>query len=126
MLFLLNDVILHVDSHSDTPPLDAGKFAALTLDQVTRLGAELYAMDPLLHQTNPTRAKRLASLILMKAPEVNAAHFFSPGQGASPSQVSTRYAALTLDILAGLNARQQAGTLSTVDADQAVWRRLAA
>ncbi len=121
MYFLLNDVILTVDPAQHAPPVDA-----LSLDNVSRLGAELFATDPLLHQTNPERAKRLAALILSQAPEVNAALFVAPAKNCSVSQVSCRYAQVSVEIMGSLYARQQQGSLNTVAADNEVWRRLAA
>jgi hypothetical protein len=108
------------------PPLAAGKFADVSLDRLGVLGAELFTSDPALARNNPARAARLASLIVMKSPEINAALFVAPSMGCRPEQVACRYAALTLDILAGLNLRQQSGILTATDADNAVWRRLAA
>ena len=126
MLFLLNDVVLTIDPAEAVPPLAAGQFAGLSLDKLSALGAELFTGDPALARNNTVRAKRLASLIVMKSPEINAALFVAPSLGCRPEQVACRYAALTLDILAGLNVRQQSGILSATDADNAVWRRLAA
>jgi hypothetical protein len=121
MYFLLNDVILTVDPSVHAPPVDA-----ISLDAVSRLGAELYAANPLLHQTNPERAKRLAALILSKAPEVNAALFVAPSKNCSVAQVACRYAQVSVEIMGALYARQQQGALTTVSADKEVWRRLAA
>jgi hypothetical protein len=126
MLFLLNDVVLTIDPGEATPPLGAEKFARLSLDKLSALGAELFTGDPALARNNPVRAARLASLIVMKSPEINAALFVAPAKGCRPEQVACRYASLTLDILAGLNLRQQSGILTATDADNAVWRRLAA
>jgi hypothetical protein len=126
MLFLMNDVVLNLDIRDLAAPLDAGKFGRLRMDTVSRLGAELYAVDPLLHQTNPDKAKRLAALILMKQPVINAALFLAPARNCSPGQVSARFAQLAFDVMGGLYTRQQEGRLTTVTADREVWRRLAA
>ena len=126
MLFLLNDVVLTIDPGEGAPPLDAGKFASVSLDKLSALGAELFTGDPALARNNPAKARRLAALIVLKSPEINAALFVAPARGCRAEQVACRYASLTLDILAGLNVRQQAGILSATDADNAVWRRLAA
>jgi hypothetical protein len=126
MLFLLNDVVLTIDPHQAPPPLGAETFASFSLDKLSALGAELFTGDPALARNNPARAARLASLIIMKSPEINAALFVAPSRGCRPEQVACRYASLTLDILAGLNLRQQSGILTATDADNAVWRRLAA
>lgn len=126
MLFLLNDVVLNLDTNQLAPPLNGGQFAALRLDTVSALGAELYAVEPLLHQTNHERAKRLAGLITLKAPQINAALFLAPSKNCSPSKVSCRFVELDFATLSGLYARQQDGALDTVYVDGAVWRRLAA
>ena len=126
MLFLMNDVVLTLEAHDLTAPLDGAKLATLSMDSVTRLGAELYAIDPLLHQTHPERAKRLAALILMKQPQVNAVLFLAPSRGCTLDQVTCRYAQLAFEVISGLYGRQQAGGLTTVAADREVWRRLAA
>lgn len=126
MMFLLNDVVLHVDSSEVQPPVDARQFEALTLNSVIQLGAELFSEDPLLHQNNPARAKRLAALILAKAPSVNAALFIAPAKGCPANQVQSRYVQIDLSIMGSLYSRQREGNLTTVQADKEVWRRLAA
>jgi hypothetical protein len=126
MFFLLNDVILNIDTTRIAPPVEPRHFAAMSLDTVTKLGAELYAADPLLHQNNPERAKRLAALIQAKAPAINAALFVAPSPNCALSQVQSRYAQLSFEVMGSLYARQQDGALTTVAADKEVWRRLAA
>jgi hypothetical protein len=126
MMFLLNDVVLKLEGHELAPPLDAAQFANLRADTVSALGAELYATDPLLHLNNQERAKRLAALIILKTPEINAALFLAPGRNCSPSQVSCRYAQLSFEVMSSLFSRQLEGALTTVQADREVWRRLAA
>lgn len=121
MYFLLNDVILTVDPAQHQPPVDT-----ISLDMVSRLGAELFAADPLLHQNNTQRACRLAALILSQAPEVNAALFVAPAKNCSVGQVQCRYAQVSVEIMGSLYARQQQGALNTLAADKEVWRRLAA
>ena len=125
-MFLLNDVVLKLESPDLSPPLDASQFASLRSDTVAALGAELYAYDPLLHLNNPERAKRLAALIILKTPQINAALFLAPNRNCAPSQVSCRYAQLSFEVMSSLFSRQQDGGLTTVEADREVWRRLAA
>lgn len=122
----MNDVVLNLDAGDLAAPLDGTKLAKLSMETVSRLGAELYAFSPLLHQTHPDRAKRLAALILMKQPQVNAVLFVAPSTGCTPDQVSCRYAQLGFEVISGLYSRQQNGGLTTVAADREVWRRLAA
>ncbi len=126
MIFLMNDTLLDVDMRTLAPPLTAGRFRALTLGFVLRLGRELYAEQPLLHHDNPERAVRLAALIVCKAPQVNAALFGAPHVGCEPYQVGSRLAEIGIEVLAGLSSRQAASTLTPAAADREVWRRMAA
>jgi len=126
MLFLLNDVIFNVDLGKIALPVDGAGVSSLKLDQVMKLGGELYAAEPLLHQTHPDRARRLAALITIKAPQINAALFIAPAKYCRPDEVSCRYAGVSFDVLGALWAAQQDGRGSTVETDRQVWRRLAA
>lgn len=126
MLFLLNDAVLEIDPRALASPLDPRRFQALGLDAVVRLGQELYAENPLLHRTQPERARRLAWLLNAKIPELNAALFAAPAAGCDPAQVAVRYVSLSVDVVAALHLRSREGTLTPQGADSAVWRRLAA
>ncbi len=126
MYFLLNDVVLSLELLLLTPPVMARRFSALTLDCVQRLGCEIFAEDPRLQHRRVERAKRLASLIITKAPEVNAALFVAPARDCKPHQVAVRLASLDLTLLAQLHVDQQAGRLTPAVADQLVWARAAA
>lgn len=126
MLFLMNDVVLNVDLSSVGLPLDGGRLANLRFEDIGALAGELYAREPLLHRNDPMKAVRLAGLITAKAPQINAALFVAPARNCKPEQVAVRYAQISFDVLGGLFSRQQEGSLTTVHADQMVWRRLAA
>jgi hypothetical protein len=126
VLFLLNDVVFEFDARSMVPPLDAGRFRALSLNYVVQLGRELFAEEPLVHRTQPERGRRLALLMALKQPEINAALFVAPGHNCSPEQVAVRFCNLGIDVMAALHAGNQAGALDAVTADREVWRRLAA
>ena len=125
MLFLLNDAVLstrHVKlADTLTPTLHALSFGA-----VARLGQELFAAEPLLHHVRTEKAERLAALLGVKAPNVNAAHFLAPRAGCSADEVRMQFASLDFDVIVDLYRRQRDGELSTVWIDRAVWRRLAA
>jgi len=125
MMFLMNDVVLDINTN-ERPPLPPARFHALSVQAVIRLGAELFAQSPRLPHTDPEKARRLAMLILAKAPEVNAALFVAPGERCTPDQVINRFANLSIEVVADLYGRQQRGELNAVAADQEVWRRLAA
>lgn len=126
MLFLMNDVILNLGGSELAPPVEAGRFEALSLAFVSKLGAELYAEEPLLQRMAVERASRLAVLITLKAPQVNAALFVAPARGCPVDHVQVRYAQLSFEVMGALYQRQRHGALTAVEADRQVWRRLAA
>lgn len=126
MLFLMNDVVLSLDAAQLTPPVTQERFAALSLGFVGQLGKELYAAEPLLHHKQLEKARRLAALIIAKAPTVNAALFIAPTRGCAVEQVQMRYAQIGIEVMGALHQRQKAGSLTNLEADRQVWRRLAA
>ena len=126
MYFLLNDVVLNLELQLLTPPVVARRFSALTLDCVQRLGREIFAEAPRLQHRAPERARRLATLIVSKAPEVNAARFIAPELDCPADQVVVQLASLDLEVLARLHQDQQTGCLTPAVADQQVWARIAA
>ena len=126
MLFLLNDVVFDLDEASPVTPGDARRFENLDLDYVLELGCELFAEDPLMHQNDPQRARRLAWLIHDRSPEVNAALFAAPAAGCDPSLVEPQFCSLPAPVMRQLKTRASKGKLDAVAADKAVWMRLAA
>jgi hypothetical protein len=126
MLFLLNDVVIDLDETSPVTPGDARRFANLNLDYVLELGCELFAENPLMHQNDPVRARRLAWLIHDRSPEINAALFAAPAPGCDPSLVEPQFCALPAPVMRQLQARASKGKLDAVAADKAVWMRMAA
>ena len=126
MLFLLNDVVFDLDEASPVTPGDARRFENLDLDYVLELGCELFAEDPLMHQNDPQRARRLAWLIHERSPEVNAALFAAPEPGCDPDLVEPQFCALPDPVMRQLKTRASKGKLDAVAADRAVWMRLAA
>jgi hypothetical protein len=123
MYFLLNDVVLSLELQLMTPPMMARRFSALTIEDVQRLGRELFAEEPRLQHRRPERAKRLACLIVSKAPELNAALFVAPSKECGPDRVAVRLATLDIQLLAELHHDQQAGKLTAAVADRMVWSR---
>ena len=126
MLFLLNDAVLQLETDLVATATAKSKAQSINFDFIARMGQELFSEDPLVYRNRPERAKRLASLIVAKAPTINAALFLAPVQGCAPQQVQLRYAQLSFEVICGLAARQSAGELTPVEADRQVWRRLAA
>jgi hypothetical protein len=126
MLFLMNNFVLQLDDHEDAPVDVVNSFHSLSLDFVSRLGAEIFAKQPTMPAYEPERAKRLARLINSKSPAINAALFFAQRSGVAPEEVAVRYADVSFEVMAVLFDRQRCGGLTTVEADRLVWRRLAA
>ena len=126
MLFLLNDVVFDLDEACPAPSHDVRRFETLSCDYVLEMGCELFAEDPLLHRTDPGRARRLAWLIADRAPEINAALFAADAAGCAPELVEPRFCALPEMVMRQLQSRAAHGRLSAVAADKAVWGRLAA
>ena len=126
MLFLLNDTVINLTLDADEMPLDPTRFRALNLNHVIQLAAELYSEEPMLHRDDPERARRLAMLITAKQPDINAALFVAPTKGCAADQVISRFANVSLPVMAALINRQNEGALNAVAADREVWRRLAA
>src|SRR4051812_22874287 len=87
MLFLLNDVVLSVDTAEMALPLARDLFEKVSLNYVAKLGQELYAAEPLLHLKDVEKAHRLAALIMAKSPDINAALFIAPSRGCLADQV---------------------------------------
>jgi len=126
LLFLVNDTLFDIDERSVLPPIDARRFDSLNMSYVIQLGQELFAAEPLLPREAPDRAKRLATLLALKEPGMNAALFVAPARGCRPDQVGARFAQLSIEVIADLWSKQEGGGLDPVTADREVWRRLAA
>lgn len=126
MLFLLNDVVFDLAEACPAPSHDVRRFETLSFDYVLEMGCELFAEDPLLHRTDPARARRLAWLIAHRTEGVNAALFAAPEAGCPAELVEPRFCALPEPIMRQLQTRAAHGRLSAVAADKAVWGRMAA
>ncbi len=124
MLFLLNDKVLDVRSLST--PLNANRLRALSFDFVLGLAAECFSERPLLHRDAPEMALKVASLLMSKAPEVNAALFVAPARGCAPELVLSKVASISVDLMADLSMRQEKNALNLLVVDGMVWKRLAA
>ncbi len=126
MLFLVNDTLFDLDERCVLPPIDARRFDSLDLGYVIQLGQEMFAEEPMLARRAPDRAYRLATLLALKEPEMNAALFVAPVRGCKPSEVGARFAQISIEVMAALLAKQSDGALDPMTADREVWRRMAA
>jgi hypothetical protein len=126
MLFLLNDTVLDLKPATMPGRLAGRRMRSLSFSDLVRMGQELFAEDPLLQYARPGRAERLATLIMAKAPAINAALFVAPSFKCSASAVQAQFASVGSEVLHQLKRRQLDGQLDMVAADRQVWRRLAA
>ncbi len=124
--FLLNDIILDIDTQRMVSPLDAERFDALSIDYIAMLGKEMFAEDATAHRRNPERARRLAFLIHLKMPRVNAAQFFPTATGGAPETVDAQFKSLNEMALGAMYQQQMAGQLDATKVDYEVWHRMAA
>ncbi len=124
LFFLLNDFILDIDPSRMMHPLEADRFAALSVDYIAQLGKEMFAEDPQAHRRNPERVRRLCYLINLKQPRVNAAQFFVSGPGIAG--VEAEFKSVNDADLGALYQQQMAGRLNARVVDQEVWHRMAA
>ncbi|HEX2561843.1 hypothetical protein [Phenylobacterium sp.] len=126
MHFLLNDAVISTAGVNLAKDGMGAQVANLSLDAVVKLGREMFAANPTLHRVRPEKAQRLAALIRLKAPEVNAASFAAPRPGCEPAEVKAKFASLAVDVIADLYRRQRDGELDTAVVERAIWRRVPA
>jgi len=125
LYFLLNDLVLDLQPEGMMHPLDEDRFRALSADYIAQLGREMFAEDPAAHRKNAERAKRLAFLIQLKMPRVNAASFNAAGDG-DPDHVGTDFKSLNDVVVGAMYEQQMRGQLDARKIDYEVWQRLAA
>ncbi len=126
MYFLLNDIILEIDPARMMHPLEADRFAALSIEYIAQLGKEMFAEDATTHRRNPERARRLAYLINLKMPRVNAAQFFVNGPAGRVDAVEPDFKSINDIALGAMYQQQMMGMLNAGKIDQEVWHRMAA
>jgi len=123
MLFLMNDTILDFSLRGVISPQEEGRLRMTSYADILNEGARMFRDKPDFHRTNPEAAKRLAALIVAKAPQANAALFditpASKGPDVKPYVVS-----LSIEVLASLYAEFKAGKLTRALVDYRVWDRL--
>lgn len=125
MFFLLNDLVLSLEPGSMMHPLEEDRFSALSADYIAQLGKEMFAEDPQAHRKNAERARRLAYLIQLKMPRINAASFLAAGDG-DPAHVDAAFKSLNALVMGAMYEQQMRGQLDAAKVDYEVWRRMAA
>ncbi|OXE37582.1 MAG: hypothetical protein CGW95_00775 [Phenylobacterium zucineum] len=126
MFFLMNNTVLELEPSEHVPELQGHRFRGLSFDEVIALGRELFSQYPDLQITHPQRAQRLAYLIFIKVPGINAVQFTPLRRGCGPADVGFRYCNLAFEVMANLVARQKGDGLDSTWVDRLVWGRLAA
>ncbi|MDI7775404.1 hypothetical protein [Asticcacaulis sp. EMRT-3] len=125
LYFLLNDLVLQLEPANMMHPLDADRFASLSADYIAQLGKEMFAEDAQAHRHNAERARRLAYLIQLKMPRVNAAQFMATGVGGV-EQVEASFKSLNEMAMGMMYEQQMCGQLDAHKVDYEVWHRMAA
>ena len=126
MYFLLNDLVLDIEPARMMHPLDAERFESLSLDYIAQLGKEMFAEDAMAHRKNSERARRLAYLINLKMPRINAAQFFVMAANGQPESVDAAFKSLNEMAMGMMYEQQMRGQLDANKVDHAVWHRMAA
>jgi hypothetical protein len=123
MLFLLNDTILDFSLRVVIPPQEEGRLRMLSYADILNEGARMFRDKPNFYLTDREAAKRLAALIVAKAPQANAALFDITPTGKGPT-VKPYVISLSIEILASLYAEFKADRLTRELVDRHVWSRL--
>lgn len=124
MLFLMNAVLLEFEVGRLVQPAVAGHLARLSFDQVTHLAMEAFAANPRLPAGNLAESQKLALMIALKQPQVNAALIRTPGRPCAPQEVSLQFASLAAELLMQLKGLQAEGRLDVAAANNMVWSAL--
>ncbi|EGF91325.1 hypothetical protein ABI_27400 [Asticcacaulis biprosthecium C19] len=86
----------------------------------------MFAEDAFAHRKNPERARRLAYLIHLKMPRINAAQFFVTVANGNPASVEASFKSLNEMAMGMMYDQQTRGQLDAQKVDHAVWHRMAA
>jgi hypothetical protein len=123
MLFLMNDTILDFSLRAVIPPNEEGRLRSTSYADVLNEGARMFRDKPNFHLVDSAAAKRLAALIVAKAPDANAALFDTKSTGKG-TLVKPLVVSLSIEVLANLYAEFKADRLTRDMVDQRIWSRL--
>jgi hypothetical protein len=123
MLFLMNDTILDFGLRAIIPPQEEGRLRLTSYADILNEGARMFRENPKFHLTDPDAAKRLAALIVAKAPQANAALFDTTPKGAGP-MLKPYVVSVSIEVLANLYTEFKTGRLTKDLVDRHVWSRL--
>jgi hypothetical protein len=123
MLFLMNDTILDFSLRAVIPPQEESRLRTTSYMEILTEGARMFRDKPNFHLTDREAARRLAALIVAKAPTANAALFDITSTGNAP-MVKPYVVSLSIEVLANLYAEFKADKLTRELVDRRVWSRL--
>jgi hypothetical protein len=123
MLFLMNDTILDFSLRAVIPPQEEGKLRYTSYADILNEGARMFREKPNFYLTDRNAAKRLAALIVAKAPQANAALFDITPTGKGPA-IKPYVVSISIEVLASLYAEFKADKLTRDLVDRRVWSRL--
>jgi len=123
MLFLMNDTILDFSLRAVIPPQEEVRLRVTSYADILNEGARMFRDKPNFYLTDTEAAKRLAALIVAKAPQANAALFDITPTGKGPT-VKPYVVSVSIEVLASLYAEFKVGKLTRELADRRVWSRL--
>ena len=124
VLFLLNDRVVDLGSALAAPLDIAGRVAALGQLDVIGLVREMFAADPGFLHARPTAAAKAALMLVLKAPELNAALFIAPAPGCHPALVTARFAAVDPHVLHEFKALQDERRLTFAAINIEIWSQV--
>ncbi len=123
MLFLMNDTILDFSLRAVIPPREEGRLRLTSYADILNEGARMFREKPNFYLTDSDAAKRLAALIVAKAPQANAA-LFDIRPAAKGLEVKPFVVSLSIEVLAYLYAEFKADRLTRDLVDRRIWSRL--
>jgi hypothetical protein len=121
VLFLLNDVVLEFEAARLAPPAVAGHLARLPFQRVAELVREAFAENPRLPSASIAESQKLALMIALKHPEVNAALVLGPRQVCTVNEVSVQFASLAGELMFQLKGLQEQRRLTPGAVNAMVW-----
>lgn len=123
MLYLFNDAVVEVDRISALPPEALRGIAGLNLDGVLGMVADMVRRDPDFPRNDPAKTRRVAQMLLYRAPQMNAA-LIVPGRDGQPGEA--RMLSLGVKVIHDLHHLHGAGALTLDLVRREVWTRAAA
>ena len=123
MLFLMNDTILDFSLRAVIPPREEHRVRSVTYADILNEGARMFVEKPNFYRTDAEAAKRLAGLIVAKAPQANAALFEIAPSDKGP-KVKPYVVSLSIEVLASLYAEFKEDRLTRELVDRRVWSRV--